>query len=250
MRSFFALLLMAGCSNDDNMARPDLSAIPDLASSRDLQGSGCDPVAQDCGPGKKCTYVIEDPMDPQSGIIASCLDVQGSAGLGESCERLSPNGDPGEDTCAPGFFCTIFGWGGSIDDPDWHCNKLCSRTSDCPAEHHCIPRTEFAGDCVRDCGTLSSTSCGNGLTCSLPLEDIDSTTQTPILFLTCRQAGPGGVADACQDDRDCAAGLGCDFNEGTCSLQLCDDTKACPASTDMGLTCGSFTDNGSLGFCQ
>jgi hypothetical protein len=249
MRKIFLPLALAffGCSSD-NTVRPDLSVPHDMSVSHDLGGQFvCDPVKQDCGAGKKCTYIL-DPND-NTMIIPSCVDVAGTQGFEMPCTR-NGNGDPGDDNCAAGFFCSIIGWGGTTTNPDRHCNQMCNTTADCPANHHCISRTTFSGDCIRDCGALGSTSCGGGLVCSTLLQDIDATMADPKIFLTCRTAGPGGPADTCMEDAECQANLACSAADGTCDTFLCDDNHMCP-NTDAAFTCGTFgTSSGSLGICQ
>jgi hypothetical protein len=242
------MLVFFGCnSNDQGMKAPDMSAkVHDLSVSGD---SGnmifCDPIKQDCPTGQKCTYI----SDPNSmGLVAACVPVTGTQGFEMPCDR-DANGDPGMDNCAPGFFCSVIGWPGTTTNPQRHCNQLCATTSDCPANHNCIPRTDSNGDCVRNCGGLGSTSCGAGLACAEPEQDIGSTMMNPIVFLTCRTAGSGGPADACMEDAECQALFLCDNNEGTCALQLCDDSHMCP-DNDAGISCSSFTGADPLGVCQ
>jgi hypothetical protein len=239
-------LSVFGCSKDEG-ARPDLSVPNDLSVTHDIAGAFvCDPIKQDCGAGQKCTYTT-DPSD-NTTLVLTCVAATGSAGFEMPCDRNSA-GDPGQDTCAAGFFCSVIGWGGTVANPDRHCNQLCYTTADCPSNHHCIPRTDIAGDCVRDCGALGSTSCGGGLVCSSLYQDIEATMNDGMVFLSCRSPGTGGLADACMADTDCTAGLICDPNEGTCSGILCDDAHPCP-DTDAGFSCGTFGASSPIGICQ
>jgi hypothetical protein len=250
MRNLLLSLVLVGCNNNNNgTIGPDMSAARDMASNRDLAGSFiCDPVKQDCGTGMKCTYTV-DPNNMMS-LAQTCVPVTGNVGFEMPCMR-DMAGDPGMDNCAAGFFCSVIGWGGTTMNPDRHCNKTCNTTADCPANHHCIGRSTGAGDCIRDCGMLGSTSCGGGLVCATPEQDISSTMQNTIIFLTCRQAGPGGPADACTEDAQCMDGLLCDTQtDNTCSIHLCDDTHACPNIPDAGLSCMPFAAGNSLGVCQ
>jgi hypothetical protein len=250
MRNLFVslVLVFGGCSKDEGV-HPDMSVPADLRAPRDIAGSFiCDPVKQDCGAGMKCTYTI-DPNNMMS-LAQTCVAVSGNQGFEMPCDRNSPNGDPGDDTCAPGFFCSVIGWGGTLANPDRHCNQMCNTTADCPANHHCIGRSDGAGDCIRDCGMLGATTCGAGLACATPEQDISSTANNPIIFLTCRGVGTGGPADPCMEDAECADLLLCDVNEGTCSVRLCDDNHMCPLNTDMALSCNSFDGVNPLGVCQ
>src|SRR5258706_865811 len=120
------VLVSAGCSKDETV-RPDMSASSDMAVNKDLAGTFiCDPVKQVGGSGMKCTYTI-DPNNMMA-LAQTCVPVSGSQGLEQPCTRNSPNGDPGDDTCAPGFFCSVIGWGGTTTNPDRHCNQICATT--------------------------------------------------------------------------------------------------------------------------
>ena len=241
-------LIFVGCNDNNDNGTKDLSVVVnhDLAVNNDLNGvSTCDPVKQDCGAGMKCTYTQPDPM--ATSLSAVCVPQTGTKGFEESCTRNNMEA-PGDDDCKAGFFCSVIGWGG-VPGMNDHCNQMCRTTADCPANHHCISRSDFSGDCVRDCGKLDSTSCGGGLVCSELLNDIDSTQQTPDLFLTCRAAGTAMNGDACTDDTDCAANLLCDTQDGVCVDGLCDDGRSCPAG-DGGLACQTLNNTGFLGICQ
>jgi hypothetical protein len=248
MRNLFLSLVLIGCNNNNNQGSgSDMSAARDMASNHDLAGSFvCDPLKQDCGMGMKCTYTL-DPNNMQS-LAQTCQPVTGNAGMDQPCTRDSM-GDPGIDSCAAGFFCSVIGWGGNMANPDRHCNKTCALDSDCPANHKCFPRSDTDGDCIRVCN-LGDTTCGNGLGCATVLQDIDATMQNPDIFLTCRGLGTGGPADPCTEDANCGEGLLCDTQgDMTCALRLCDDTHMCPDIPDAGLSCMPFA-TGSLGVCQ
>src|SRR3954453_17195472 len=97
-----SMVLVAGGCNKDEGARPDLSVPADLSFNHDLTGAfTCDAVKQDCGPGMKCTYPI-DPNNMQS-LAQTCVAVSGMQALEQTCTRAA-TADPGDDTCAPGFF--------------------------------------------------------------------------------------------------------------------------------------------------
>ena len=59
----------------------------------------CDPAAQDCPRGQKCSSYVSTPGG-QTVDATHCVDVMGDDQWGEPCERFE-----GNDTCAPGFFC-------------------------------------------------------------------------------------------------------------------------------------------------
>src|SRR2546423_14315778 len=124
-------LVSVGCNSNNSNNGPDMSAAKDMALNHDLAGSFiCDPVKQDCGAGMKCTYTV-DPNNMMS-LAQTCVPVTGSAGFEESCDRNAA-GDPGQDTCKAGFFCSVIGWGGTTTNPHRHCNQLCAPTPDRPA---------------------------------------------------------------------------------------------------------------------
>ncbi len=109
-----ALLASSGCggSGDDD----GNVVIPADASDVDAPRSGdCDAVAQTgCADGQKCAFVLDIP-DTGVGHVACVPD--GSAALGEACERPSAAGDV--DTCAKGGHC----YNGT-------CRQTCTRTND------------------------------------------------------------------------------------------------------------------------
>lgn len=89
--------------------------------------NACDPLAQDCGPGRGCV-----PDSKQGG---TCLPI-GAAGLFESCRMF-------ETDCGPGLHCTVDhdldGCVGYIENvgPTGCCSPLCDATAadpGCPVE--------------------------------------------------------------------------------------------------------------------
>jgi hypothetical protein len=244
------LVLFSACDNSPLSAGNDLSANNnDLSVSPDL-GGGCDVVKQDCPQGQKCT-VITTGTGQDVSQFASCLATSGTLGLNDPCTRTAP----GMDGCGAGLFCTGVGYAGTMSDPMRHCNKLCKQDMDCLTGQKCeaISDDGQSGLCTAACELLSTT-CGTGLTCSLELEDIDTTDQNnPDIYLTCRSIGQGNVGDACMDDTDCGADMFCDSSNGC--TQFCDDSSNPPhkclnEGVDGGLSCSPFNGATGPGQCQ
>jgi hypothetical protein len=101
------------CTGDDDVPLAD-------AGDHDAGGDGggvvdpaCDPVAQSgCGPGQKCTYVIDEAGPPQLSRT-QCAD-DGTVAIDGAC-GLQSETVPIFDNCVAGAYC--------IDDV---CKKICS----------------------------------------------------------------------------------------------------------------------------
>jgi hypothetical protein len=245
-----ALVLFSACDNSPLSSGNDLSANNnDLSVSPDL-GAGCDVVKQDCPQGQKCTVIMTGSGQDVSNF-ATCLPATGTLGVGDSCTRTAV----GMDQCGPGLFCTGVGYAGTQAAPMRHCNKLCKQDSDCLTGQKCEPISDdmSSGLCTAACELFSST-CGTGLTCTMLLEDIDTTDpMNPDLYLTCRSIGAGAVGDTCMADTDCSADMYCDPNNGC--TQYCDDSSNPPhlclnENKDGGLSCSPFNGATGPGQCQ
>jgi hypothetical protein len=59
----------------------------------------CDPAAQDCPKGQKCTGYVDTPGG-ETVDSNHCVEVMGDLQFGEQCTRID-----GNDDCAAGFFC-------------------------------------------------------------------------------------------------------------------------------------------------
>jgi hypothetical protein len=120
----------------------------------------CDPLAQDCAPGRACTYV-EPMLAGREGGSFLCIPStppRGSGGLGDPCEpggcRYGDPFCPGADACAAGSFCAPAELvDGCVEDMAGCCTAFCdyTETTPCPlssAATECIPWfEEHASDC-------------------------------------------------------------------------------------------------------
>ena len=90
----------------------------------------CDPFAQDCAAGQKCTSYVA--TTGQSTVDATrCVPADGDDGWDEPCERTDDN-----DTCAPGLFCMTGVSGGTGPGI---CLEYCSPDTACQFGGECFP---------------------------------------------------------------------------------------------------------------
>ncbi len=208
----------------------------------------CDPIKQTgcSGATSKCTAV-----DDGSGTSTTpgCMKA-GTAAVDAPCTRTSetPAGI-GDDTCAPGSYCS--GIGSLTSPPTRHCRKFCADDKGCGTGQKCSiliadsGGTALYGICVPTC-TLFGTDCPSGQNCSVLIGDMDGTA----LYGTCRAAGTVAAGASCAAATDCANDLVCNDPKSTgadsCNA-LCDTAHACTG----GKTC---TPAGSLplggGICE
>ncbi len=195
----------------------------------------CDPIAQDC----------VDPETPKCGLrwnngdpaLTACEPQLGDDGLGEACEL--PGNFLGEDTCAPGLFCSI--WGVAEGRA---CRAICTEGS-CDAGEECMVLFGgIYGVCSPTCA-FGSDECPDGTTC-FPLPAINEQGSETI----CRQTGPGELGDDCDGGPQCGDGLMCVSQLAgpvTCE-QICeiDGEPTCPE----GVLCLPLLDTPGWGFCN
>jgi hypothetical protein len=89
-------------------------------------GSMCDPQAQDCPEGEKCTFYRDD-FNPNGAN--KCVQVMGDGVAGDPCMALT--GD--SDSCAVGFHC----WGTEPDNATGACVEFCDENAQCSAGGPC-----------------------------------------------------------------------------------------------------------------
>jgi hypothetical protein len=270
--SFTCVVVAGGCSSSSNATvadvgtdasvdtgsagdtgagdtKPKTDAKPDTRPPTPDAGPACDPIKQTgcSGTTTKCT-AIDDGTG--TSVVAGCMAPSGSAAVAASCTRKSetPAGI-GDDTCAPGAYCS--GIGTLTDPPTRHCRKFCLGDSECGTGEKCstlIPVASGVGPfgiCVPTC-TVFGTDCATGMNCSLLISDTDTKT----LYGTCRAIGTGAAGSTCKNGPECAADLDCadptSSGSATC-VPLCDSSHACTGGT----TCkpaGSLPSGGGL--CQ
>jgi hypothetical protein len=173
---------------------------------------GCDPAAQNCGAGLKCTYV-------SSGMTFAreCVDA-GTVAVGGTCVQ-----DGMGDNCKAGALCTS----------DNKCTQFCNLSgASCLSGSSCSGFLntmigEFPTICEPGCSLLNQ-DCMGGQGC-LPAQGGGS---------ICVMVGTLDAGSACVNPTDCAKGSAC-VNTGTNKcLQFCaldGGSPHCPAMT----TCSS-----------
>lgn len=187
----------------------------------------CDPAAQDCPDGEKCTgYVVE--VGSCCVDANKCVPVIGDGQLGDPCMRTSDN-----DDCAVGLFCMTKTSGSTGEGV---CLAFCDvGQQDCGEDGlpdaQCIAFNDGTlpicqDDCdplLQDCGgTLGCYGVGDqGFVCSQPGYD----------------DGLGNDGDMCYTVQSCKPGLGCtaaDVLDGCsasrCCTPYCDLTESDPCT--------------------
>ena len=174
---------------EDDMGTGDTDEVGNTVPP-DLPQTECNPRRfDDCGPGKKCSYVADTPLGPTN----RCVELLGEGVTGEVCERIGDS-----DSCANHHIC-------------W--------ASDANGQGVCTPFCNLGLVCG-GAGEICSVSTAGLLTLCLP--------KCHPFFQDC-DAGWGCYPDdyarwAC--DRDQSGDLGAHGQPCTC-LNCCDPGLAC-----------------------
>lgn len=233
-----------GCASVGATAAPEHDLPP--------PGMACDPWAQDCPEGQKCTYYAEDggPMWDKT----ACAPIPD--GAGEHGEACTVDLRAGNDTCDKGHVC----WDVDPDTMQGTCRAVCTGALEdpqCPPAMHCILARTWTF-CELDCHPLMQ-DCADAEVC-VPAPD------DPLHFY-CLPDGSGAdgqALDACGAPNGCDPGLmcadpgmvspKCDQGAGGCCTQFCDLTN--PSCADKGQSCAPYFEAGlappgfeSLGAC-
>jgi hypothetical protein len=172
----------------------------------------CDPVAQNCPAGNKCTYVRHG-----STTSRRCVPDQTVAEGGACQSKETPEGDF-HDTCKAGLYCTdqAAADGGTV----FVCQKFCYASAQCTAPRDCIDVLRFTGsnELPRVCGQpgpaceLLAQGCASSLGC------YPSPSSGPV----CVTAGAVEDGAACTYSNDCRPGSACVNGEaGLVCRRLC-----------------------------
>jgi hypothetical protein len=210
----------ASAEDDDDDGPTEESGDPDDGSGFLQQPDGgvlntCDPGAQDCMKGEKCTAYVSTPGG-ETVDANKCVPLIGSKTFGEECERMEDN-----DDCDVGFFC--------MTDVSGHtgqgfCLEFCEVNQPCEFGGTCIGFNDGALPlCQNECDPLLQ-DCPQGQGCYRALE----------LFV-CAMPGPpegeGNDGDPCATIQGCNPGLiclagtdGCNADSGCCT-PICDLTE-------------------------
>jgi len=180
----------------------------------------CDPAAQDCPDGEKCTGYVQEPgyccVDSNK-----CVPIIGDKLLGEPCTRGVDN-----DDCGLGLFCMAKTSG---SEGEGVCLAFCNAaTQDCG--DHGLPGAE----CIAfNDGTLPlcQDSCDPVLQdCTMPLGCYGVGDQGFVCAQPGFDEGLGNDGDACYTIQSCKPGLGCTNAE---ALEGCDASRCCSPYCDL-----------------
>lgn len=216
-------VVLAGCpgkDGEDGDADGDASASDSTASSgvdsesvtdstptggstSDTGGGDgeCDPRAQDCPEGLKCTAYAKMAGDEWNAN--KCVDETGAGVAGDPCEIVGSDMFTGIDNCAKGYIC---------QNPDEElkngvCIEFCKPDDSCPnttgGKAVCLPANEGKLPiCLANCNPLTQDCAGNQACYGDP--------SGPPFF--CYGPDPkdgGGAGSKCEFTNACLAGLSC-----------------------------------------
>ena len=142
--------------------------------------SSCEPPDIGCNQDEHCVMLTE--------YVFGCLPA-GPGAAGDDCSSSD---------CGPGLQCFDF-------DDGYRCRVLCSNTSDCDEQSHCIwpwlETTEDWGICRPGCDPIRQTGCNQDEACYFEDPDVGST--------LCWTAGNLEEGATCSMSDLCAPGLDC-----------------------------------------
>lgn len=198
----------------------------------------CDPVAQDCPSGNKCTYVRQG-----SATIRRCVP-DGTDTEGSACQStVTPEGDF-YDTCKAGLYCT------DHPAPDgglaFTCERFCHGGEQCTAPRDCTEVLRFMGsdELPRVCGEAGPVCDLLAQGCASPLGCYPSPSSGPV----CVTAGAVEDGAACTYSNDCRPGSACVKNgEGLACRRLCRSPSGEPGCTSG--RCEPLRDFTGVGAC-
>lgn len=159
----------------------------------------CDPVAQDCPSGKKCTYVRQGDVTSRR-----CVPDETVTEGGACQSTVTPEGGF-HDTCKAGLYC--------VDQPTpdggtpFACARFCHGSEQCTAPRDCVEVLRFAGseELPRVCGEP-------GPGCAPLAQDCASTLgcyPSPQSGAVCVTAGTLEDGALCAYSNDCQPGSAC-----------------------------------------
>ncbi len=190
----------------------------------------CDPQAQDCPEGEKCTF-YRDEANPSGAN--KCVPIKGDGQAGDPCMALEND----TDSCALGFHC----WGTEPDNTTGACIEFCDENAMCSTGDPCtITNNGTLPMCLPLCDPLAP-DCPNGWACYDDWEFSDN------WFCDRDKSGDlGGHGDPCSTINGCNPGLICAVAEvvdsetcatsgsGGCCALVCDINEAidCPGAAE------------------
>jgi hypothetical protein len=212
-------VLGCGGGNAGGDAGPDADPLaPDARTDGSVTPQSCDPVAQDCPAGLKCSLIpgasAGEPAEP------GCVEDTGDLGPMQSCTPATPTIP---DACERGLVCR--------GETDPHCLEFCASdpTDTCGPGTICAFDVDLDGDlfvdvqfCALECDPLAQ-DCPDSSTACYPSRR----------GTVCAPEGAGdvpvGEGGYCPYANACAEGLGC-FGSGSdwSCYRLCDPYDGVP----------------------
>lgn len=199
----------------------------------------CDPAAQDCPEGEKCTSFVSMPGG-QTVDATKCVPATGAGLAGEPCVREAEN-----DDCDAGFFCMTEVSGNTGDG---FCLEYCDiGTMVC----------EFGGECFAfNDGALPicQVTCDPLLQDCVPGQGCYAAFDNFVCAVPGHADGSGNDGDACATVQSCQPGLlcrtgtnGCEDGAGCCT-PVCAQSNGGTECTDGAEECVPALDNPPPGF--
>jgi len=132
-------------SDDESVGSTDTGVADTGETDGGQSGGMCDPQAQDCPEGEKCTFYF-DEANPEGSN--KCVPVVGSGEAGDPCMTM----DDDTDSCGLGFLC----WGTRSDDPNGACVEMCDEQAQCSTGDPCTITNDGALPlCLPKCDPLA-----------------------------------------------------------------------------------------------
>jgi hypothetical protein len=209
-------------SGDDGMDSGGFITPPDGG----IEGQ-CDPAAQDCPEGQKCSSYVSTPGGATVDAT-HCVDVMGDVQWGEQCTRIE-----GNDDCAAGLFCMTDISGNTGEGL---CLEYCEINQPCEFGGECFAFNDGALPlCEVECDPLFP-ACPDGQGCYAAFDSfVCATPGFP--------AGAGGDGDTCATIQGCQPGLlckggtaGCTTESGCCT-PVCDLSGGADQCSDPSESC-------------
>jgi hypothetical protein len=157
----------------------------------------CDPKAQDCDAGYKCTAVSKEEGKPWNANV--CVPVMGEGVAGDSCDVMDGKYS-GHDDCAKGLICMLT----DPEGQDGVCIELCTPDDECTMTS---AQCEEYNDgvlpiCLPACDPLIQ-DCGEGQAC------YQGGANTFVCFKEVAEPGQGGQGSTCMSVNICQKGYHC-----------------------------------------
>jgi hypothetical protein len=238
-----ALVALAGCGDDTVPGNGDGPMTIDSSTIDSAPPGACDPVAQTCPTGQRCTLNHNVPTNTTFCEMGN--------GTNAALAPCTPN--QSSDDCLRGTVCL------AVNAQTRVCRKFCNIDTDCGNDICSIIIGNTIGPlhaCAQRCMVLQQSTCTvQGEGCYLGLNNSMQPTQQ------CNTAGTKADGSECMISNDCLPGSLClnlttgDAMTGFHCHKSCNAGAAtsCMANTtDCGAsgTCCPISNQGGLGYCQ